>query len=71
MKHGALNVVTKANDKVCKVKQLTSSRHKKARILKPQMKTVLTTFLGIKGIVHFEFISQRVKGSTKLITWKC
>jgi len=31
---------------------------KKARMSKSQMKTILITFLDIKGIVHFELIPQ-------------
>jgi len=33
-----------------------------------QMKTMLITVFGIKGIVHYEFIPQGQ--STKLIMWK-
>jgi histone-lysine N-methyltransferase SETMAR len=39
-------------------KQQTSPRPKKTRMLKSQMKTMLITFLDIKGIVHSEFIPQ-------------
>jgi hypothetical protein len=52
-KHGAFSMIPKFV-----MEQLTSPRSKKARMSKSQVRILLISFLGIKGIVHFEFITQ-------------
>jgi hypothetical protein len=58
MKHDALNMISKANNKICNRKQATFPRPKKVHMSKSQMKTMLITFFDIKGNVHSEFIPQ-------------
>jgi hypothetical protein len=41
-----------------------------ARMSKPQMETMLITFLNIKGTVHFEFISQGQTVNQDYFFWK-
>jgi hypothetical protein len=53
MKHGAFNIIPKANDKgfngTIDIPAAQESSH-----VKSQIKTILVTFFDIKGTVHFE-----------------
>jgi hypothetical protein len=58
MKHGALDMISHADEKICGGNSRISPQLKKANMSKSQMNTMLITFLDIKGTVHFEFTPQ-------------
>jgi NCAIR mutase (PurE)-related protein len=58
--HGAFNMIPKANDKVGNAAMGTADipTNQHSYHVESQMKTMLITVFDIKGIVHFEYISQ-------------
>jgi len=58
MKRGVFNVTRKKKDRAHSGKHRIHLSRKKARMSRPQVKTMPVCFFDHKGIVHYEFIAQ-------------